>query len=221
MRRCSILALLAVLVSVLAACESGSVMSARMRERFQPAQPTVQVFEAERPAVFDAVLDAMRQLNFHVSRSGMAQGIVNAHSRLQAGDSFGKARQYTMEVRLHSFETGKTEVAVVLREQEESASFAGATDLVLREHGLYGSFFTAVKRALEERGGPPGASVNHKQIVLPIEGREFARDWPIWSPLSSGALSHEEPADTRRSFTYPARAGSLVFAQLSACPSPL
>jgi len=134
-----------------AGCESGSdAMPSRMRERFQPAQPKVQVFDAERPAVFEAALKAMRELDFQVSRSGMSQGMIDAHSRLHSAGTFGKARQYTMEVRLESYEPGKTEVAGVVREQEESASFAGATDLVLREHGLYGSFFDALERALKK-----------------------------------------------------------------------
>ena len=132
-------------------CESGDAMPTRMRERFQPAQPKVQAFEADRQAVFAAALDAMRELDFQVSRSGMAQGIVNAHSRLHAADSFGKSRQYTLEVRLQELEPGKTDVSVILREQEESTSFAGATDLVVREHALYQSFFGALERSLKSR----------------------------------------------------------------------
>ena len=135
-------------------CESGDAMPTRLSERFQPAQPKVQVFEADQPAVFAATLDAMRQLDFQVSRSGMAQGIVNAHSRLQPAGTFGKAHQYSMEVRLKSLEPGKTDVSVLLREQEESTSFAGATDLVVREHALYQSFFAALERALTSRATP-------------------------------------------------------------------
>ena len=136
---------------LLAGCESRGSMSTRMRDRFQAPEPKVQVFEAGREEVFEAARAAMRQLDFQISKAGVAQGILNAHSRLHASDSFGKARQFGMEVRFHSYEPGKTEVAVVLREQEESASFAGATDLVLREHALYGSFFSALEEALQAR----------------------------------------------------------------------
>ena len=146
--------LVALMSLTFAGCESGDAMPTRMSERFQPAQPKVQVFEADRPTVFAAALDAMRQLDFQVSRSGMAQGIINAHSRLQPAGTFGKAHQYTMEVRLQSLEPGKTDVSVVLREQEESTSFAGATDLVVREHALYQSFFAALERALKSRTTP-------------------------------------------------------------------
>ena len=131
-------------------CESSDTMSTRVRERFHAPEPKVQVFEAERAEVFDAARAAMRRLDFQISRAGFAQGILSAHSRLHASDAFGKARQFAMDVRFHSYEPGKTEVAVVVREQEESASFAGATDLVLREHALYGSFFAALQAALQE-----------------------------------------------------------------------
>ena len=136
---------------LLAGCESSGSMSTRMRDRFQAPEPKVQVFEAGREEVFEAARAAMRRLDFQISKAGVAQGILNAHSRLHASDSFGKARQFGMEVRFHSYEPGKTEVAVVLREQEESASFAGATNLVLREHALYGSFFSALEEALQAR----------------------------------------------------------------------
>ena len=136
---------------LLAGCESSGSLSTRMRDRFQAPEPKVQVFEAGREEVFEAARAAMRQLDFQISKAGVAQGILNAHSRLHASDSFGKARQFGMEVRFHSYEPEKTEVAVVLREQEESASFAGATNLVLREHALYGSFFSALEEALQAR----------------------------------------------------------------------
>jgi hypothetical protein len=136
-----------------AGCESSSQMHAHVRERFNAPQPKTQVFSADPRAVFEAAQIAMKQLDFQVSRAALAQGIVNGHSRLQPGDSFGKARQYVMEVRFHSYEPGKTDVSAVLREQEESSSFAGATDLPLREHGLYGSFFAGVERALKEKAG--------------------------------------------------------------------
>ena len=129
---------------LLAGCESSDSMSTRVRDRFNAPEPKVQVFEAERAEVFEAGRAAMRRLNFQISRGGFAQGILSGHSRLHASDSFGKARQFSMDVRFHSYEPGKTEVAVVVREQEESASFAGATDLVLKEHALYGSFFAAL-----------------------------------------------------------------------------
>ena len=136
-----------------AGCESGGALPDRMRDRFNAPQPKTQTVEGDQKAVFEAAQSALRRLDFQISRSGLAQGIVNGHSRLQASDSFGKARQYTLEIRVHSYEPGKTDVSVVLREQEESSSFAGATDLPIREHGLYSSFFAALEQALKDRAG--------------------------------------------------------------------
>ena len=152
-----LLLILASLSLALAGCESGSAMPARMRERFAAPQPKIQSFEGDQSTVFAAAKSALRLLDFQVTRAGMAQGILNAHSRLQPGDSFGKARQYTMEVRLQSYELGITEVAVVVRQQEESASFAGATDLVVKEHGLYDSFFAALSQSLPAAAPDAGA----------------------------------------------------------------
>ena len=138
-----------------AGCESGGALPDRMRDRFNAPQPKTQTIEGDQKVVFEAAQSALRRLDFQISRSGLAQGIVNGHSRLQAAASFGKARQYTLEIRLHSYEPGKTAVSAVLREQEESSSFAGATDLPIREHGLYSSFFAALEQALKE---PTGSS---------------------------------------------------------------
>jgi len=126
-------------------------MPARMRDRFNAPEPKVQVFDGEQRAVFEAAQVALKQMDFQISRAGLAQGIINSHSRIQPGDSFGKGRQYVLEVRLHSYEPGKTEVAASLREQEESSSFAGATDIPIREHGLYSSFFEGLSQALKAR----------------------------------------------------------------------
>jgi hypothetical protein len=159
MRRSLVIVLLSVCSLAFVGCESGNSLPTRMRERFNAPQPKTQVFDADQPQVFEAARTAMGLLDFQVSRAGMAQGILNAHSRLHASDSFGKARQYVMEVRLRSYEPGKTDVSIVLREQEESASFAGATDLVLREHALYGSFFAALEHALREPSGSAGGPI--------------------------------------------------------------
>jgi hypothetical protein len=49
---------------------------------------------------------------------------------------------------------GRTEVAVLLREQLEGEFKAGATNEALRTHGLYDSFFEALDKALKD---PPAA----------------------------------------------------------------
>ncbi len=133
-----------------------------MHERFDAPQPKTRIIEGDSHAIFEAARVAVRRLDFQVSKAAFAQGIINGHSALRSGDTFGKASQMSIEVRLHSYDAGKTEVAVLLREQEESASFAGATNLPLREHALYGAYFSALEQALHENVSAPSSAVETK-----------------------------------------------------------
>jgi len=135
----------------LAGCESGDSLPTRIRERFEPVQPKIRVFDADQRTVFDAAQVAMRRIDFQVSRARAVEGVVSGHSGLRSGESFGTAQQFSLEVHLQSVEPGKTEVSVVLREQEESSSFAGATDIPVREHGLYDAFFGQLEQVLREK----------------------------------------------------------------------
>jgi len=138
-------------------CDS---MPARVRERFEPAQPKNKVFNADARAVFAAAQAALKAIDFQVTRAGFAQGIVAGISRIESGESFGKGRQFALDVRIRSIEPAQTEVAVVLREQEESASFSGATDIPLREHALYEAYFSALDRALHEKSAAPDSNAS-------------------------------------------------------------
>lgn len=146
----------------LTGCESFHDVPTRVRQRFEPAQPQVRNYEAAPRAVFDAAQRAMKRIDFRVVRAGAAQGTLSSISRIQPGGSFGTGRQYAMEVKLRELEPKLTEVAVVLREQEESNSFAGATDIALRDHGLYTSFFEAVAQELAPETRTPATTAPTK-----------------------------------------------------------
>lgn len=157
--RAAIMILCGAILLINPGCESGS-MPQRMRERFSAPEPKTRIFDADARAVFEAAQLALRRLDFQVSRAAFAQGIVKGYSRLQPGDTFGKARQYTIDLHLTPLDQKRVEVAVVLREQAESGSFAGATDIPLREHALYDSYFAAFEQALREKSSaaaPPSA----------------------------------------------------------------
>lgn len=134
----------------LAGCESGETFTEHISQRITP-QPKVQTFEGEQRAVFDAALAAMKVIDFRVTRSGAAQGLIQGISGIQSGDNVSSARQYTIEVHVHSYEPKTTEVSVLLHIQEESAAFSGATDLPLKDHRLYDSYFEAIQDALHNQ----------------------------------------------------------------------
>jgi len=146
-------------VALVAGCDS---MSSRMQERFAPASPKAQVVSAAEAAVFGAAQATLKQLDFQVSRTAQAQGIVNGFSRIHAGDSPRENRQLSIEIRLHAMGPAQTEVEVWLREQVEGglAGSNGATDQPLREHGLYDVFFATLQKTL---ANPPAAPTKGKK----------------------------------------------------------
>lgn len=141
-------------ILLLSGCDS---MPDGMRQRVAP-QPQVRVYEADSHIVFDAAVRGAKQLGLKVTRSGAAQGIVRAISEIQPANALGEARQYSLEAKLQPLESGRTEVAVIVREQQESSSFAGATDIPLRQHGLYDSYFAAIAASLASTASPGGAA---------------------------------------------------------------
>lgn len=138
-------------------CDS---VSERISQRFEVVPPKNRSYHADGKVVFDAAQLAVRRIDFQLSRTAAAQGIVEGISRIQGGDSFSDARQHTIEVRLRSAEAGTTQVDVLIKEQQESTDFKGATNIALRDHGLYDSFFAALEQALREKGLKVEAQAN-------------------------------------------------------------
>ncbi len=137
--------LIAAWFAALAGCET---VSERFQERHAPPQPQVRSYPFNEDLVFGAARSAMRTIDFQLGKTAVAQGIITGYSRIRAGDSFGDARQFTFDVRVRSFSPDQTEVSVILRQQDETSAFAGATDIPVREHGLYDSYFAAIELAL-------------------------------------------------------------------------
>lgn len=143
---------------LLAGCESSGGFSSRVRERFEAPVPQKRVFEVDQRTVFFAAQAALKRMDYRLTRTAAARGQIRAVSEIQAGDSLRDARQYEFDITVTDLADQKTEVAVVLHEQQESASFSGATDVPLRQHGLYDSFFEMLAAVLKEGFTPPPAS---------------------------------------------------------------
>lgn len=148
-----LLAVLAALIS--SGCESSGDVSSRLRERFEAPVPQQRIFEVNQRAVFEAAQVALRKMDFTVTKAAAAQGILRAHSQIQAANALNEARQYSFEIRIEDVAEGSTRVAAALREQQESASFSGATDIPVRQHGLYDSLFELIALELKQKLPPP------------------------------------------------------------------
>ncbi|HVU23440.1 MAG TPA: hypothetical protein VHE13_04885 [Opitutus sp.] len=133
-----------------AACDSIEAPPS-WHERFSP-EPQVREFAGDKPAVFDAARAALQGIDFTVSRSRAAQGVLEGHSAVHAGNAFQGAQQYAMSIKVREAdEPGRVEVSVLLREQEEGRS-GSATEVPVGQHGLYDSFFAALEQQLKAGG---------------------------------------------------------------------
>jgi hypothetical protein len=131
----------------------------RVQDRFSAIPPKTQVVGGAQREVFYAAQGALKKMDFQLSRTAEAQGIVNGFSRIRSGDGPRESRQYSFEIRLNGLGPVETEVSVLLREQIEGGVSLGigATDQPLRQHGLYDAFFATLKKTLADRSAPPPA----------------------------------------------------------------
>lgn len=137
-----------------AGCDS---LPARVQERFATVPPKTQVLTGAHRDVFYAAQGTLKRMDFQLSRTAEAQGIVNAFSRIRAGDGPRESRQYSLEIRLRDLGPSETEVSVLVREQIEGglATGLGSTDQPLRQHGLYDTFYAMLKQTLADKSSPP------------------------------------------------------------------
>ncbi len=140
------LCLTLVLGFALAGCES---ISDRMAERFETTPPQTRDFPVDQKTVFFAAQKALRRMDFVLTRSSQAQGIVNARSGIRDTAVFGAGRQFILEIHVHGAD-GLTHVDAKLTDLLEGDFKAGATGKTVRAHGLYDSFYEQLEQALRE-----------------------------------------------------------------------
>jgi len=139
-------------------CDS---VSDRLSARFEKVEPKSRWYKAEQKVVFAAAETAMKTIDFKVTRSRETQGIVEGLSRLLPGTAFGDTKQHTVSVKVFASAQGYSTVEVLVKEQEETADFKGATDIALKDHGLYDSYFAALEQALQAQG----VKIEEQQMV--------------------------------------------------------
>lgn len=130
-------------------CVAGcSTVTERMNQRFSTAAPQERVFQHEEERVFAAARAALHELGYEITRSGAAQGLIDAESRRLPTEQFGASQQFVLEVRLRSVDPGVTTVTALLRQVTEGDFAAGASGQPLREHGRYDIFFDLLEKKL-------------------------------------------------------------------------
>lgn len=112
--------------------------------------PQTRRFDADQKRVFFAAQLALKRMDFVLTRTAQAQGLVEGRSNLRDTAVFGAARQYSARIRINGVEGESTEVAILIHEQSEADFKGGASNRALRDHGLYDSFFEHLTRILQE-----------------------------------------------------------------------
>lgn len=112
--------------------------------------PQTRRFDADQKRVFYAAQLALKRMDFVLTRTALAQGLVEGRSNLRDTAVFGAARQYSARIRIDGVEGESTEVAILIHEQSEADFKGGASNRALRDHGLYDSFFEHLTKVLQE-----------------------------------------------------------------------
>lgn len=154
----SLFALLLVASSLfLAGCES---LNERVRDRFAEVPPKTLAVEADAKTAYYAVQAAFKRLDFNLTRSSLAQGNVEAASRIDRSAAFADSRQLIAQVTVASPADGKCEIALRLTEQVESQGMGAPSERPLREHGFYETYFAVLQQVLSEQKAAGGVSRN-------------------------------------------------------------
>lgn len=117
--------------------------------------PQTRRFDADQKRVFFATQLALKRMDFVLTRTAQAQGLVEGRSNLRDTAVFGAARQFSARIRIDGVEGESTEVAILIHEQSEADFKGGATNRALRDHGLYESFFEHLTKILQEPASQP------------------------------------------------------------------
>lgn len=139
-----------------AGCESDS-FSNRVRDRFAAAQPKVMEFDADARTVYFAAQAAFKRLDYTLTRSSLAGFRIEAASRIRTSVAFRDSRQLIAQVEIAEAGPHKAELSMRLAEQLEGQGLGGASELALKEHGFYETYFTVLQQVLQEQTAPGAA----------------------------------------------------------------
>jgi hypothetical protein len=147
------------LAAFLAGCESTS-FSDRLRERFSAVPPKTLVVAGESRDVYFAVQTTFKRLDYVLTRSNVSDLRVEAASRINTSTVFRDSRQIVASVELAVVGPNQVEVSLRLLEAMEAPGVGGPSELPLREHGFYETYFAALEQVLREQAANAAAKKN-------------------------------------------------------------
>jgi len=134
----------------LLACENTS-LSDRVRERFAVVPPKVETFEADARTVYVAAQQAFKRLDYTIVRSSLSGHRIQASSRINTSVAFRDSRQLVAHVEIAEVGPNQAELSMRLVEQLEGQGLGGASELALKDHGFYETYFTVLQQVLSDQ----------------------------------------------------------------------
>jgi hypothetical protein len=139
---------------LLGGCDSASTS---VQERFATVEPHRRVFSAPRKVVFEAAVQAVKDVGLELGRKSFAAGTIEGYAGIRNADGARDARQTTIQIRLVETDNLETRVELLVSEHTEGSFPGGVSEKVLREHSLYELYFAALQQILSAKGisSPP------------------------------------------------------------------
>ncbi|MCF3648606.1 hypothetical protein [Synoicihabitans lomoniglobus] len=112
--------------------------------------PQRNYYARPQPQVFEAMVGVLGEMNYEISKSAPAQGVIEAYGRLLETEKFGNARQFLISVKVRPVGETESSVELLVREAREGDFKVGAVSQSHGVHGRYDSIFEALEKVLGE-----------------------------------------------------------------------
>ncbi len=136
-------------VVLVAGCESTS-FSDRLRARFSAAPAQVETYDVNSRDAYFAAQAAFKRLDYQLLKSDLGRLQIEAGSRINRSPVFRDSRQLIALVEIVPLGPDRSEVSLRLREQLEGDDLGGPSELPLKEHGFYQTYFAVLKQVVKE-----------------------------------------------------------------------
>jgi len=138
-------------------CEAvRSDFSAGVREKIHGPVFQTHVFAATQREVFDAARASIVDMGYKITRSGAAQGVIEAYNAIATGETLRMTRQLRLQVRISPVAEG-CEIAALFTEMLENDFNKGpgrATENAVKNTSLYDVLFGRIAGQLPKPGAP-------------------------------------------------------------------
>lgn len=121
-----------------------------LSERFSPS-PFVHDYEAPFSEVFPAAQRALKAMNYQVSRTSSADGLIRGHTGVRNDGTYQSATQRSVKMLVHEIATGGAHIELWISSSQEDRSKSGAVysgETPVRDQVAYDAIFFEIERQI-------------------------------------------------------------------------